>query len=383
MTPPPPYLYDPQLAPLEHRQELIQRVRCPPLPGGAYVQRHVWQNGRFRTAPDAGLASTSVLPPEINPPAASRQSAWGGILTSDDPAVTFRHSGWARARQRIRAAFVSLNVSARKLSAFDLCGSDPWVAVDESDSTRFKILTNHCHSRWCVPCSRQRAARICGNLRTKFNDGSLRFLTFTMKHSDTPLPQQIDRIYASFRTLRRLPLWQAHVDGGAAVLEIKHSHRDHLWHVHIHMLAQGRYIRHADLKREWHRITGDSFVVDVRPVNSADDAARYITKYITKPVASTIVNKPAPLAELIGACARRRLVLTWGTWRGLKLSAPLDDTVWKSICPLRVVFDGPHAPTSDNYRLLVELLRCCPEAPLLVNKSPPPLTSENTHGLLP
>lgn len=323
---------------------------------------------------------TSVQPPETNPPDNVGETAWGTILTSDDLPVIFRHSGWKHERASIRQALIRTYASPRSLQRFDLCGADPWVAVDANDPQNLTILTNHCHSRWCVPCSRERANRIIGNMLPKVKEAPCRFLTLTMKHSDTPLAAQIDRIYSSFRLLRRSPNWNRYVTGGAAVLEIKHGWKDDLWHVHLHCLIHGQYIPHRLLKADWWRITRDSNIVDIRPVPNAAAAAKYIVKYITKPIPNTLINKPDLLDELISACRRRRLVLTWGTWRGLKLSAKLGNTEWRVLCPLDTLYARRDDGDLNAFIVICALEKVCPEAPDLLGRPPPPLPSD-THGL--
>jgi hypothetical protein len=215
-------------------------------------------------------------------------------------------------------------------------------------------------------------------LKSQLANGNIRFLTLTLKHSDSPLAEQLDRLYACFRRLRRAGFWQRAVDGGAAVLEIGHGHTDDRWHVHLHCLLQGRFVPHAEIKAEWWRITGDSNIVDIRPVYSASHAAKYVTKYITKPLASTIVNKPAPLAELIEACSRRRLVLTWGCWRGVRLSAPLDTTAWKTLLPLDELYLRRDDGDDDAYALLSELERQVPGVRIMAGRDPPEATHPPT-----
>ncbi len=326
---------------------------------------------RWNEVSDHHNRHTSVHPPETNPPDSERVNDWGYRLTSRDPSVLFRHSGWARARAQIRATLARLMIPPRALQRFDLCGSDPWVVVDENDNSRLAVHSNHCHSRWCVPCSRDRAARIVGNLKAPLANGNIRFLTLTLKHSDAPLAGQLDRLYACFRRLRRAHFWQDSVDGGAAVLEITHGRSDDRWHVHLHCLLQGRYLPHASIKAEWFRITGDSNIVDIRPVYSADHAAKYVTKYITKPLSTTIINKPDPLAELITACGRRRLVLTWGCWRGIRLSAPLDPTTWQSLVPLDELYQRREDGDAEADALLTALEHQLPAARAMAGRDPP------------
>jgi len=53
---------------------------------------------------------------------------------------------------------------------------------------------------------------------------------------------------------------------------------------HIHLVIDSEYIDQDLISREWQTITGDSFRVDIRAVNTSDirQMASYLTKYITK-----------------------------------------------------------------------------------------------------
>lgn len=376
-----PYIYDPELAPADHFAEVIARARCTPLQPSPLVQPLNFSNGSFEAYPHSKWPPGSVLTPETKPHNTPAGSDWGSAPETPDHAVAFRHSGWLRPRRLVRQALVTLNTPARPLHRFDTCGSEPWVVVDVDDNTRLAIHSNHCHSRWCTPCSRERAARIVGNLKVTLNETHVLFLTLTMKHSNAPLPDQIDRIYASFRKLRKAQFWIDAVRGGCAVLEMKHSYATDCWHVHLHCLIDARWVEHADLKAEWWRITGDSNIVDIRECRDADHASYYITKYITKPVPASVINKPNQLLEMMSALAGRRLVLTWGSWRGVRLSQPLDLTAWKSIAPLAVLYQRKAAGDLDAYLILANLEKELPEAPILAGRSPP-TPADDPVGLL-
>lgn len=376
-----PYIYDPELAPADHFAEVVARARCDHAPPSPLVYPPVFERGTWKTYPHSRWPRTSLDTPETNPQDSPESSAWGVTRETDDHAVAFRHSGWSRPRRLIRQALVSLDTPPRPLARFDTCGSEPWVVVDAEDSSRLAIHSNHCHSRWCTPCSRERAARIVGNLKVTLNEGNIRFLTLTMKHSDTPLSAQIDRIYDAFRKLRRAAFWRKAVKGGCAVLELKHSIQTQLWHVHLHCLLDGGYLPHEDVKAEWWRITGDSHVIDIKQCHNAEHASHYVVKYITKPVPSSVINKPDQLLEMMAAIAHRRLVLTWGSWRGVRLSDPLDLTAWKSIAPLATLYKQKEAGNLDAYLILVALEKVLPETPILAGRSPP-TPADDPIGLL-
>jgi len=317
------------------------------------------------------VATTHVHAPETKCQPMEYRDDWGAPLTPSDPPVIFRHSGWARQRSRIGRALESTGASDRVITRFSLCGADPWVCVSEDDPSRVTIQSNHCHSRWCVPCSRERGNRIVTNLKVQLHTSRVRFLTLTLKHSDTPLKDQIDRIYSSFRALRRARIWRVGVTGGCAVLEIKHSHHDNLWHVHLHCLIQGHYMRRQDLSAEWLRVTGDSYIIDIRDCKTPEIASRYVCKYITKPVPTTVINKGAQLVELLQACRGRRLALTFGNWRGIRLSAPIDTTKWRTLVPLPVLLERADGGDSKSVELLRCLERNIPRIRDIAGRSPP------------
>ena len=70
------------------------------------------------------------------------------------------------------------------------------------------------------------------------------------------------------------------IRGGLYAIEA--TNRGRGWHVHVHVLADADFIPQGELSRIWHEITGDSFIVDVRAVDSPGEALRYLLKYLTK-----------------------------------------------------------------------------------------------------
>lgn len=314
---------------------------------------------------------TSLVPPETSSRDSTIESDWGTTLAPTDAPVVFRHSGWARERLLLRAALETANTSWRSLRRFDLCGSDPWVAVDPNDPTRFRLLANNCHSRWCIPCARQRAALISANLRAQVENRPHRFLTLTLKASLAPLADQLDRLYAAFRKLRTTKLWKRTVRGGACVLEVKAPWHRTGWHPHLHIIFDGKYLPQNAVSAEWWRITGDSFIVDVRYLPNNEHVARYVTKYVAKPYSRTVINRPERLVELITALRSRRLVLTFGSWRGFRLTENTDKTEWNALCPLQVLLERVDNGDDAADLVLSQLLRCEPDALRIAGRDPP------------
>lgn len=240
------------------------------------------------------------------------------VTPSTSIETSFRHSGWKRQRQAVWAALVSLHVHPGRLDRFSNCGSG--CCVEYSPSTgACRLSANYCHDRLCVPCAAARSAQVTRALLQGAAGRDVRFMTLTLRHSQTPLRSQIDRLYASFARLRRGAWFRSVCTGGAGVLEVKVG-EDGLWHVHLHALVLGGFIDQRRLSQEWHSITGDSYIVDVRKVQN-DQAVRYVGAYSGKPLDASIYRDPDRLREFALAIKGRRLINLWGDWAKLDLDA--------------------------------------------------------------
>lgn len=241
----------------------------------------------------------------------------------DIPAATtletsFRHSGWAATRQKMLDALQRTGANANRQTAFCNCGSQCVVLVHE-ETGQVKMESNKCHDRFCQPCATERSRTIVRNLLEATAGKELRFITLTLKHCELRLNLHLDRLYTCFTRLRERSFWKEHVKGAAAFLEIKVSKDGRLWHPHIHILAEGRYIPKEILSSEWLAVTGDSYIIDVRYVNDPKKTAAYIAKYASKPLDPTLFRDPEKLDEAVVCLKGRRLCTTLGSWRGIEL----------------------------------------------------------------
>lgn len=275
------------------------------------------------------------MTPSLDPPDLTVESTpsdtlshprYGPLDAWDSPAATaleqsFRHSGWAETRRRVYESLVRVGTRERALDAFSNCGANLWLAVD---GEQLSLVANHCHNRHCEACARgKRAALVAAvSLRLREQRARCRFLTFTLKCQPVPLVDQLDRLLASFRRLRQRQFWKKLVTGGAFFVEIKLGENSGLWHVHLHVLAEGSFIDQRKLSAEWHAVTGDSYIVDVRAIAEDAKVASYVAKYATKPLHSKVILQPDKLDECIVSVRGRRLVQPFGSWKGLDLEAP-------------------------------------------------------------
>jgi hypothetical protein len=291
-------------------------------------------------------------PPPHTPPRSTASTAPNTVITDflsrtaaddkmpSDQAMDFRHSGWAPYRARVEQALRETEgITPRRLAAFSVCGADAWIesrrklvhcprtnfdAATTGTATHFgneyRIKSTKCHDRFCVPCSQERSFRVRQALLKHMQPlDNLKLITLTLKASTDGLSAILDRITRCFRLLRNRPIWKKNIEGGVSIIETKLGKNSGAWHCHFHVVCRGKFTSQAKLADEWQRITTDSRIVDIRPVGARSGAVTYITKYITKAADHEIVMSPKHLSEAIVAFTGRRMVSTFGTWRGLEL----------------------------------------------------------------
>jgi len=294
-------------------------------------------------------------------PAAAAAAA-AAFVPRPDLCLGFRHSGWVPQREKVDAVLSVLPcVSQRRVGAFRSCGADavvqrlqttinPFGSADFIHHYKYRIVSTKCHDRWCLPCSQERAMRARAALNNHMEGmGNVKILTLTLLASDDELKDILDRITRHFRAMRNTSLWKKNVKGGVATIEAKIGDGSGKWHVHYHVVMQAAYIPQRELSNLWFKITGDSYIVDIRPMGSLRGGISYITKYITKAADRSVINSPPHLAAAIQAFTGRRLVSTFGTFRGVQLMERVPDdadtvespiytalkqTAWETVGPL-------------------------------------------------
>lgn len=281
-------------------------------------------------SPQTPTPCALVHPPETKPvnPFLSQGGEPPDTLTLSQ---NFRHAGWHHNRSLVNAALQRTRQSVSRIVAFQSCGYHSFVYRSLEPPYRYRLGGSSCHDRFCIPCARDRSHLLALNVLESLGTEPVRFLTLTLKHADRPLADQLDRLYASFRFLRDRSLWKSKVTGGAAFLEVAWADGTQQWHVHLHCLVHGKYLERIALSRLWHEVTGDSMVIDIRIVSDRSKIARYVTKYVSKPLNNTFLNRPALLDAVLVATKGRRLCLTFGDWRGIKLTAHPTPDAWECL----------------------------------------------------
>jgi hypothetical protein len=273
--------------------------------------------------------------------------------------ILFRHETWVSNRERVLDVLIPQDLDplawirmrdnpqepdvdpapapTDRARRFAACGSRSIVLQSADDPSRYKVACQRCHDRFCLPCMQDRARLIVANLKTQLEYEPTRFLTLTLKHNDDPLSVQLDRLYASFTTLRRRSFWKATVTGGVAFLELKFATSDDLWHPHLHVLLRGKYLPRKLVSDAWLQITGDSFIVDIRMAKSPEHLYAYLTRYVTKGWDTGIYRKIHALREAVTALAGRKLLASFGDFAGLCLLKPPTSEAWIELGTLQEI----------------------------------------------
>ncbi|KKM85975.1 hypothetical protein LCGC14_1283650 [marine sediment metagenome] len=211
-------------------------------------------------------------------------------------------------------------------SRLQACRKFAWF-VQSSVTNKLRVMSSRCKLRWCPICR-----DVSRMIVTSAVEGWLRkqkypkMITLTLLHSDDPLQLQIKRIYDCFRKLRRRAYFQRLVTGGVWFFQLKYNAGTEQWHPHVHCLVAGKFLPHARLKALWHKITGDSHVVDIRPVKDHEACSNEVARYATSPADITAVSLERSI-EIFYATRHRRICGSWGSAKSLALRpTPLEDT---------------------------------------------------------
>lgn len=219
---------------------------------------------------------------------------------------------------------------ARKLvPALSSCGSyllfRHWVLADVVKLAAMRRCDKHLACSLCAIFRASRAmARYIGRFEALMREDvslSAWFVTLTVK--DGPdLWERFSHLsgclrrYHARRTRERQHGEVRKAVAGVWSFEVKRGAGSGLWHPHVHAiwLCRGRPDP-VQLGREWHALTGDSFVVDVRPVDAAHPAEGFaeVFKYALKFGELDHADRLHAFKELSGA----RLRDSFGAFRGL------------------------------------------------------------------
>lgn len=300
---------------------------------------------RGMTCPSAAADASSSSSSSLDTLQTSENEPTENIIFTDwqpeeDEHQRWCHGGWQADRRRVRDALLRTHQSPDRICRYQDCGKDCWVYQHKDDKAQVKVIANHCMDRFCVTCGGLRGWKVRTALAERMKGKTLRLITLTLSGKGASLADLLDKLYRNFKALRQTELWENSVDGGCAFLEVKWNPKANRWHPHLHLITEGRFVPQDQLSNLWHALTKDSFIVDVRRIKNSENTAGYVTKYVTKPLNTSIKRIPLRLDEAIVAMKARRFVFCFGTWYGTALNeiendelfdAAADAAVWTSI----------------------------------------------------
>jgi len=187
----------------------------------------------------------------------------------------------------------------------------------------------------CPLCAIRRGAKYLKAYLVRFEalqqqNPNLKAYLVTLTVKDGPdLKERFKHLYKSQRELwmRKNRGRGSALDGVAGAVwsyEVKRGKGSGVWHPHLHMIALAESMPdQQQLASEWHNITGDSFVVDVRPISQEDPASGFVEvfKYAVK----FSEQEPADTVHAWVTLASKRLIGSAGLFRGVEVPESLLD----------------------------------------------------------
>jgi hypothetical protein len=300
----------------------------------------------FPNSPSAGAACGPSLDTEETLEQSADSSSYRHFVTS----------GCRRQIESARRVYKSLDddKAKKRLLAFDSCRSSAYF-VRHAKTGMIRVASSRCGQRWCPLCIRVKRYIIQTTVGAWIRAVKQpKFLTLTLKHTSAPLEHQIDILYKCFKELRRQPYIKSHVKGGIWFFQVKLSRTDGLWHPHIHILFEGRFLEHAKVKALWSKITHGSTIVDIRAVKDQKKAADYVARYAAAPCELSDLDHSSAV-ECVKALHSRRICGTFGTGRTIKLTPkpPEDAKEWKFIGSFQSVIN-----MSFSIETMAQVVKC-------------------------
>lgn len=283
-----------------------------------------------QTAPHNSSTSRKKASAGVRLPPAALNEAKADAYGMTPLEESFRHSGWRARRARVYEAMGAGGCSTRRRCNFATCGANAIVMV-ESTTGAVRVQSCVCKDRMCEPCQSARSARLQRALAARIPRAKCLHVVLTIRSTDAPLGDQLDRLYKASSRLRQGKWWKARVDGGFQTLELTINKDSGQWHPHLHCLVHAEWLAQAELSAEWAKASGGSTIVHVSLVRNEASAIREVTKYAAKPIHRSIDFSAARIIELMHALAGRHLCATWGSWRKdplLKTDAADPDEHW-------------------------------------------------------
>ncbi len=203
-----------------------------------------------------------------------------------------KRSQTARERLRTKEHLAALAVGVGELELSDkLQRCHSRLAVLTCGQHIAQVIPNFtCEFRLCPDCSRRRSRKIQNKylpmMRAFLRHHHVKpvHLVLTQTHKRETRKQSVKRIKDAFTKLQRRSFWKEFFKGGTWSLEFAKD-RNGLHHTHLHIVGFRRKFFDIELLRsEWLAVTGDSHVLNLKPILDIATGLREVVKYVSKPL---------------------------------------------------------------------------------------------------
>ncbi len=213
------------------------------------------------------------------------------------------------------------------------CSANYSALVCAKGHTFRPIVDYRCHQPFCPDCwetkSHRELSRTLPKVLQAIKDDQsliLAFNTLTLRSDKKRgLRAGCKQLKADFKDLRRLKVWKKNCVGGYGRIENTNS-KQFGWHPHLHsLLLLKDYIPQKELSNQWHGITGDSMVVDIRTVKDVSAGLVECIKYPFKPADLRRLGK-AEIQEMLDLKGER-LGVSFGVLFGIETDDDIETTL--------------------------------------------------------
>lgn len=265
----------------------------------------------------------------------------GGVGTLNERLL--RYAGGKAGAMRL-ADYISAIPEGQKYSAM-LRGCASYLLFKHwTESDKLQLYrANYCKKHLLCPfCAMRRAARYVQAYSEKVShlhdEGVILpsykpyMVTFTVKDGEV-LAERFEHLRAALKRFYRRRTTSAVSEvskalGGVQSIEVKRGKNSGLWHPHAHAVWWCETAPdQVQLSSEWRELTGDSFIVDVRPLYSTDGEDTVISGFIEvfKYALKFSDMEHADIWHAHQKLSGRRLVSSFGFLRGVHVPDDLND----------------------------------------------------------
>lgn len=184
---------------------------------------------------------------------------------------------------------------------------------------------NSCSIRICPHCAHRRSEILAHRIQ-EFVVGKtgLRYAVLAERNSES-LEEGIASLWKAWTRLRRFVGWKRKVKGAIVALEVTYNREQGTWHPHLNVLMEGEYFPFLELQQLWALATherGRTSYIRAANEGTVFELIKYTLKVAEKDESGEqtfrlILSEPEQLDEFLSAVQGRRLVRTYGTFRGI------------------------------------------------------------------